>query len=198
MNLKDGLMSEDKIRYDILASEALRGIIRTVLQRVQKRGLPGDHHFFVNFDTTAAGVILSKRLKDKYPLDMTIVLQHKFWDLMVFDDRFEVKLAFNGVPERLVIPFAAIKSFVDPSVQFGFNPNLFAPAVADGVEVSEGPMPTSAGPAPIERTALPRPAVHADRALASDPATSEPDIRQEEQPDKAMGKIVELDLFRKK
>ena len=103
-------MSEDKIRYDILASEALRGIIRTVLQRVQKRGLPGDHHFYINFDTTAPGVILSKRLKDKYPLDMTIVLQHKFWDLMVFEDRFEVKLSFNNVPERLVIPFAAIKS----------------------------------------------------------------------------------------
>jgi hypothetical protein len=197
-HLDDGVMSEDKIRYDILASEALRGIIRTVLQRVQKRGLPGDHHFFVNFDTTAAGVILSKRLKEKYPVDMTIVLQHKFWDLMVFDDRFEVKLAFNGVPERLVIPFAAIKSFVDPSVQFGFNPNLFAPAVADGVEVSEAPMPTAGGPTPIERTALPRPAVQADRALASNPAASEPDIRQEEQPDKAAGKIVELDLFRKK
>jgi uncharacterized protein len=129
---------------------------------------------------------------------MTIVLQHKFWDLMVFDDRFEVKLAFNGVPERLVIPLAAIKSFVDPSVQFGFNPNLFAPAAADGAEVSEAPMPMSAGPTPVERTALPRPAVQADRALASDPAASEPDIRQEEQPDRAAGKIVELDLFRKK
>jgi hypothetical protein len=190
-------MSEDKIRYDILASEALRGIIRTVLQRVQKRGLPGDHHFFVNFDTNAAGIILSKRLKDKYPVDMTIVLQHKFWDLVVFEDRFEVKLAFNGVPVRLVIPFAAIKSFVDPSVQFGFNPNLFAPAGADGPDAADVPVPQ--GPMPIERTALPRPAIHVgDRALASEPAQSEPSILQEEQPDKAAGKVVELDLFRKK
>jgi hypothetical protein len=190
------VMSEDKIRYDILASEALRGIIRTVLQRVQKRGLPGDHHFFINFDTSASGVILSKRLKDKYPVDMTIVLQHKFWDLMVFEDRFEVKLAFNGVPERLVIPFAGIKSFVDPSVQFGFNPNLFAPAVADSIETPEAPI--AVAPAPVERTALPRPAVQADRALASDQAAPGPSLRQDEQPDRAASKVVELDLFRKK
>jgi hypothetical protein len=189
-------MSEDKIQYDILASEALRGIIRTVLQRVQKRGLPGDHHFFINFDTCAAGVILSKRLKDKYPEDMTIVLQHKFWDLVVFEDRFEVKLTFNNVPERLVIPYASIKSFIDPSVQFGFNPNLFAPAPADGVEASDASPVLSPVPVPVERTALPRPAVQADRALASD-AASEPSILQEEQP-KEMGKVVELDLFRRK
>lgn len=194
MNLDDGVMSEDKIRYDILASEALRGIIRTVLQRAQKRGLPGEHHFFINFDTTAAGVIVSKRLRDKYPLDMTIVLQHKFWDLLVFEDRFEVKLSFNNVPERLVIPFAAIKSFVDPSVQFGFNPNLFAPAAGEG-DVT--PMPQTPG-ASAERTALPRPtAVQGDRALASDPAETDP-VRQEEQPDENAANVVKLDLFRKK
>ena len=195
------MMSEDKIRYDILASEALRGIIRTVLQRVQKRGLPGEHHFYVNFDTTAPGVILSKRLKDKYPLDMTIVLQHKFWDLMVFDDRFEVKLSFNNVPERLVIPFAAIKSFVDPSVQFGFNPNLFAPASADGEQVGLPPSPPPPSPALVERTALPRPAApaaQADRALASEAADPEPSIQQEEQPNKEAANVVKLDLFRKK
>jgi hypothetical protein len=191
------MMSEDKIRYDILASEALRGIIRTVLQRVQKRGLPGDHHFYITFDTTAPGVILSKRLKDKYPLDMIIVLQHKFWDLMVFEDRFEVKLSFNNVPERLVIPFAAIKSFVDPSVQFGFNPNLFAPPAAG----TEAPGLAAAAPAAVpERTALPRPAVQESRALASDAADADPEptIRQEEQPDNRAANVVELDLFRKK
>jgi hypothetical protein len=195
------MMSEDKIRYDILASEALRGIIRTVLQRVQKRGLPGEHHFYVNFDTTAPGVILSKRLKDKYPLDMTIVLQHKFWDLMVFDDRFEVKLSFNNVPERLVIPFAAIKSFVDPSVQFGFNPNLFAPASADGESTGLPPSPPPSSAVPVERTALPRPAApaaQADRVLASEAADPEPSIQQEEQPNKEAANVVKLDLFRKK
>lgn len=191
-NLDDRMMSEDKIRYDILASEALRGIIRTVLQRVQKRGLPGEHHFYINFDTCAAGVILSKRLKDQYPVDMTIVLQHKFWDLIVFDDRFEVKLSFNNVPERLVVPFASIKSFVDPSVQFGFNPNLFAPSVADDDAAGDSDAE------PAERAALPRPAAAGDRALASSGTAPDAAIRQEEQPDKASGKVVELDLFRKK
>jgi uncharacterized protein len=195
------MMSEDKIRYDILASEALRGIIRTVLQRVQKRGLPGEHHFYINFDTTAAGVILSKRLKDRYPLEMIIVLQHKFWDLMVFEDRFEVKLSFNNVPERLVIPFAAIKSFADPSVQFGFNPNLFAPASGSVLPPEDADAPSFApASAPVEqRTALPRPSVSAGHAsaLASDPADAE-DIRQEEQPDMDTAKVVKLDLFRKK
>lgn len=206
-------MSEDKIRYDVLASEALRGIIRTVLQRVQKRGLPGDHHFYIAFDTQAAGVILSKRLRERYPLDMTIVLQHKFWDLVVFDDRFEVKLSFNNVPERLVIPLAAIKSFVDPSVQFGFNPNLFAPAVAEGDPVPAGPVaapsepargaerlvtPSSALPAQPERSALPRPAPAARQTNGA--AVSEPEeiVEQEEQPDLAAAKVVKLDLFRKK
>jgi hypothetical protein len=195
------MSAEDKIRYDILASEALRGIIRTVLQRAQKRGLPGDHHFYINFDTSGDGVIVSKRLKERYPVDMTIVLQHKFWDLMVFDDRFEVKLTFNSVPERLVIPFAAIKSFVDPSVQFGFNPNLFAPTGPEDAD-SPGIIPSSpmAAATPMERTALPRPApaLQGDRALASGSPAAEPSIQQEEQPSKDTGKVVELDLFRKK
>jgi len=194
-------MSEDKIRYDVLASEALRGIIRTVLQRVQKRGLPGEHHFLINFDTTAPGVILSKRLKEKYREEMTIVLQYKFWDLMVFEDRFEVKLSFNGVPERLVIPFAGIRSFADPSVQFGFNPNLFAPIGEDG-DPAGVVMPGAAAGVPVERAALPRPGViQADRALASEPADSDTDpdpVQQEEQPDKQTANVVELDLFRKK
>jgi hypothetical protein len=191
-------MSEDTIRYDILASEALRGIIRTVLQRVLKRGLPGDHHFYITFDTTASGAIISKRLKEQYPLEMTIVMQHQFWDLAVYDDRFEVKLSFNNVPERLVIPFSAIKSFVDPSVQFGFNPNLFAPidgaATLDDHEEIEPPVGTPA------RTALPSPARAQADALepAAASAKREPTIKQEEQPVQPTAKVVELDLFRKK
>lgn len=187
------MIPEDKIRYDILASEALRGIIRTVMQRVQKRGLPGEHHFYVNFDTHAPGTILSKRLKAQYPDEMTIVLQHKFWDLLVYDDRFEVKLSFNNVPERLVIPYSSIKSFVDPSVPFGFNPNLFAP-LGDG-EDEEGELP-------LERTALPGPSAlpepNEPRILAEAPKADREPIRQEEQPDQGNAKVVELDLFRKK
>ena len=186
-------MSEDKIRYDVLASEALRGIIRTVLTRVQKRGLPGDHHFYITFDTGAAGAMLSKRLKAQYPEEMMIVLQHKFWDLLIHDDRFEVKLSFNSIPERLVIPFSSIKSFFDPSVQFGFNPNLFMPA---GASVDEQPAPDT-DEAHAERAVLPRPALKIEPAATSE-SESEPPIRQEEQPKQESAKVVELNLFRKK
>jgi hypothetical protein len=107
------------IDYEALTQEAMRGLVRTVLTRVAKFGLPGDHHFYISFDTEAAAVGMSKRLRERYPHEMTIVLQHRFWDLAVFDDRFEVKLTFDSIPERLVIPFAAIKVFFDPSVRYG-------------------------------------------------------------------------------
>jgi hypothetical protein len=195
-------MSEDHIRYDILASDALRGIIRTVLQRVQKKrgvpgdnhGLPGDHHFYITFDTNAPGTIISKRLQQQYPEEMTIVLQHRFWDLMVYDDRFEVKLSFNTVPERLVVPFAAIKSFVDPSVSFGFSPNVFASASA-----RPNPVPTAQPPADtpesVDRAALPR-SVSAG-GLSSD-REIEIEITQEETPLPHSAEVVKLDMFRKK
>lgn len=111
----------DQIRYDILTQQALRGVVRTVLTDVVKSGLPGEHHFYISFDTQAEGVRLSQRLRAQYPDEMTIILQHQFWDLSVDDDGFEVGLSFGGVPERLVIPFAAVKSFFDPSVQFGLQ-----------------------------------------------------------------------------
>ena len=109
------------IDYAKLQQEAMRGVVRAVLHQVVKTGLPGEHHFYVSFLTQAPGVILSKRLKEKYPSEMTIVLQHRFWDLIVSDDRFEVKLTFDGIPERLVVPFAAIKVFIDPSVRYGLQ-----------------------------------------------------------------------------
>jgi hypothetical protein len=192
-------MSENKIRYDILASEALRGIIRTVLQRVQKRGLPGAHHFLVTFSTSAPGVVLSKRLKDQYPDEMMIVLQHTFWDLVVYDDRFEVKLTFTNVPERLVIPFSAIKSFADPSVRFAFNPNVFSPL---GVPDSMGhdffeDEDEDAEDDASERTTPPVPEVVADKAVghgaSSGPSRDKPKPAESDSP-----KVVELDLFRKR
>jgi hypothetical protein len=112
---------ESTIDYEGLAQEAMRGVVRTVLARTAKTGLAGDHHFYISFDTEAPGVSLSKRLKEKYPREMTIVLQHRFWDLAVGEDRFEVKLTFDGIPERLVVPFPAIKVFFDPSVRFGLQ-----------------------------------------------------------------------------
>jgi uncharacterized protein len=121
-------MAVDLIRYDLLAQDALRGVVKKVLVDVASRGLPGDHHFFISFHTRADGVKISARLREKYPEELTIVLQHQFWDLIVGDDQFEVGVSFNGVPERLTVPFAAIKGFFDPSVQFGLQFELVAEA----------------------------------------------------------------------
>lgn len=111
-------MVHDQIRYDILVQDALRSVIRKVLSEVAKAGLPGDHHFFITFLTNAPGVKISARLKERYPDQMTIVLQHQFWDLNVSDTGFEVSLSFGDVPERLVIPFSAVQVFYDPTAAF--------------------------------------------------------------------------------
>ena len=111
-------MPQDLIRYDILAQDALRGVIRKVISEVTRTGLPGNHHFFITFVTGAPGVRISSRLREKYPEQMTIVLQHQYWDLEVSDSTFEVTLSFSDISEKLVIPFAAIRGFYDPSVNF--------------------------------------------------------------------------------
>jgi hypothetical protein len=114
-------MAEDLIRYDILAQEALRGVVRKVLSEVARTGLPGAHHFFVKFATRAPGVRVSSRLLKTYPDEMTIVLQHQYWDLTVTEQAFEVGLSFDGAAERLLVPFTAVRGFVDPSVPFGLT-----------------------------------------------------------------------------
>ncbi|WP_068085895.1 SspB family protein [Polycladidibacter stylochi] len=114
-------MAEDEMRYDIIIQDALRGAVRKILNEVLRTGLPGEHHFYIAFETTAPGVKISNRLKERYPQEMTIVLQHQFWDLQVNEHSFEVGLSFGGVPERLFVPFAAIKGFFDPSVQFALE-----------------------------------------------------------------------------
>jgi hypothetical protein len=111
-------MADDLIRYDILAQEALRGVMRKVLVEVSRTGLPGNHHFFITFLTTAPGVRISSRLRERYPEQMTIVLQFQSWDLKVTDTGFEVGLSFSDVPEKLEVPFAAVRGFYDPSVSF--------------------------------------------------------------------------------
>ena len=113
--------AEPTIDYETLAQDAMRGVVRTVLTQAAKTGPAGRASFLHFLRHAASGVILSKRLKDKYPNEMTIVLQHRFWDLSVQDDGFEVKLTFDGIPERLVVPYAAIRVFFDPSVRYGLQ-----------------------------------------------------------------------------
>jgi hypothetical protein len=114
-------MSEDLIRYDILAQDALRGVVKKVLTEVAGTGLPGEHHFYVTFNTQAPGVRLSPRLLSKYPKDMTIVLQHQFWDMQTSETAVEIGLSFDGIPEKLYIPYTSIISFIDPSVHFSLQ-----------------------------------------------------------------------------
>src|SRR5262249_2994681 len=173
---------------DILTQDAMRGVVRTVLADAAAKGLPGDHHFFISFDTQADGVRLSPRLKAQYPKEMTIVLQHQFWDLVVNSQGFEVGLSFNGVPGRLTVPCLAIRGFVDPSVQFGLQ---FAP-VADGAAGASETEAPARPPARHDRASgpseqLPTPANPA-------PAATTPD----DKPPEGGGEVVRLDRFRKK
>jgi uncharacterized protein len=181
-------MPTDHIRYDLLAQEALRGVLRTVLADVAKKGLPGEHHFKITFSTTAPGVQLSERMNERYPQEMTIVLQYQFWDLTVADERFEVGLSFGGVPERIVIPFDAITAFFDPSVQFGFQFELLDVA---GNEAAAKPGEAAAA-APQAATAKPGelPSLAPVTPLA--PPSSTTDAAE------GGGQVVRLDRFRKK
>jgi hypothetical protein len=186
-------MPVDHIRYDLLTQQALRGVLRTVLADAAKNGLPGDHHFFVSFDTRAEGVRLSQRMLAQYPEEMTVVLQHQFWDLTVGEDAFEVGLSFGGVPERLVVPFAAVNGFRDPSVQFGLQFRLFDEAAPEGESPAASEPPPGKGqvePAGEARrpAATPVPAA----APAGDPA------KRPSEPSGQGGEVVSLDRFRKK
>ncbi|MGF1461590.1 MAG: SspB family protein [Maricaulaceae bacterium] len=109
------------MRYDWLAQEALRGVVREALRRAAREGLPGQHHFYISFRTRAAGVDIDQQLLEKYPDEMTIVLEHQFWDLAAEDDFFEVTLKFSGVPKYLKVPYSAVSRFQDPSVGFGLQ-----------------------------------------------------------------------------
>ena len=130
-------MATDLIRYDVLTRDALRGVLRRVLTDAAEHGLPGDHHFYITFLSTAEGVKLSPRLLSQYPQEMTVILQHQFWDLVVTEDHFEVGLSFGGIPERLVVPFSAITRFFDPSVQFGLQFETAETAAGDAEPVTD-------------------------------------------------------------
>jgi uncharacterized protein len=219
------MASGPSIDYAKLQQEAMRGVVRAVLQRIVKAGLPGEHHFYISFLTQAQGVILSKRLKEKYPNEMTIVLQHRFWDLIVSDERFEVKLTFDGIPERLVVPFAAIKVFIDPSVRYGlqFDEEASdrdappAPRALDATydDVTDAPRPKkpraprkprstdkeAPGSAPVlsaVESSEPLPPNPEPAARAGEPSKKNGDEADAGKQDNGGAKILSLDQFRKK
>ncbi|MBX6328066.1 MAG: hypothetical protein IRY89_05775 [Pseudolabrys sp.] len=188
----------DQIRYDLLTQQALRGVVRSVLaDTAQRGGLPGDHHFFIAFDTTHAGVRMPDRLRAQYPQQITIVLQHQFWDLKVSEDAFEVGLSFGGVPTKLTVPFEAITKFIDPAAQFSLQFE----------EIGEDSAGEAANAAEKNRGAgADRRADNAGESGARLPAASAqsssvprtPATDEEPTPPAGGAQVVRLDRFRKK
>lgn len=173
-------MSDGSIPYASLVETALMGVVREVLDEASRSGLPAPHHFYVTFRTDHPGVDMPADLRLRYQPEMTIVLQHQFWDLEVGDDRFAVTLAFGGRPQRLSIPFAAVKVFADPGVEFGLQFTL-ADHEADQAR-SEPP----AGLTPLSDDAAPEP----------EPAA--PVADGDDAPAKGSADVVALDQFRKR
>jgi uncharacterized protein len=165
-------MAQDLYHYEKMVERALRGVVREALAKAAREGLRGAHHFYIGFATGMPGVAIPESLRARYPKEMTIVLQHQFWDLDVTDDGFAVTLSFQKQPERLVIPFAAVRSFADPSVNFALE---FAIPEAPPSRGGLGVPATIAAPAAPDR--------------ASD---------QTRDNDKSSAEIVTLDSFRKR
>jgi len=152
-NISPPTRPDSLLPYDAWAEEALRGVAVRALQFAAAQGMPGEHHFYVSFRTRHPGVTIPARLVAQYPDEMTIVLQHQFWDLKVDEAAglFSIGLSFGGVGSMLVIPFAALTAFADPHVQFGLRFHAEAPA-----ETAAGPAPTPASAPEAEPKAEPR------------------------------------------
>jgi hypothetical protein len=177
-------MAQDLMRYDLLAQDALRGVVRAALLRVEQSGLPGEHHFYISFNTRHPDVRLSERLQKKYEKEMTIVLQHQFWNLKVHEREFEVELSFNEIAEKLVVPFSAVKGFFDPAAQFALQFEMIEEK-ADAVAETGQAMPEPRASSPLAEAppeALPAPS----------PSPAGPKPSNDDK------KIVSLDSFRKK
>jgi uncharacterized protein len=195
-------MPTDHIRYDLLVQEALRSVVRKVLSDAARNGLPGDHHFYISFKTHAPGVTIPAVMRQKYPDEMTIILQHEFWDLSVNGEGFEVSLSFSRKPERLAIPFAAITGFSDPSVPtFGFK--FMVPDAADSSVASPTASPelvlkgSDKPESPAKRVQPPAGATKGSgSAKPAEASTTGATVKAPEKTDAA--KVVSIDAFRKK
>jgi hypothetical protein len=170
-------MAGNELRYDRMVEEALRGVVGKALGQVAKRGLPGDHHFYITFRSDDPGVQIPDHLRQRYPSEMTIVLQHQFWGLEVGEEAFSVTLTFSDVPERLTVPYAALVAFADPSVRFGLQ-----------FDVAEGQGKAGAG--------APAPAAAPQTAIGS--ANETAPGRDEQALVDSAENVVPLDTFRRK
>ena len=176
----------DRFHYDTLVDDALRSVVKRVLVQVAEKGLPGSHHFYISFRSTDPGVELPDYLLAKYPEEMTIVLQHQYWDLVIHDDSFEVSVSFNKQQEHIKVPFMALSAFVDPSVRFGLQFDRKDKA---------GNLLEKSDAGAVAPTPLPAP----EPKAKSDPAAAEAAAAAAEaKPEDAASKIIKLDSFRKK
>ena len=180
----------DRFHYDALVDDALRGVVRRVLRQVCDKGLPGSHHFYISFRSTDPGVELPDYLRAKYPEEMTIVLQHQYWDLIITEEFFEVTVSFNKQQERIKVPFTALSAFVDPSVRFG----LQFDRKDKGAAAAEKPASATPLPAPEKR---PAPGASPNGESGEAEAAAKPGETPAKAEDPA-SKIVKLDSFRKK
>ncbi|MGO9771128.1 MAG: SspB family protein [Roseiarcus sp.] len=190
-------MPIDYIRYDLLVQDALRSVVRKVMTEAARSGLPGEHHFNIAFKTQAPGVVIPPAMRQRYPDEMAIILQHEFWDLAVTADAFEVSLNFSRKPERLTVPFDAITGFSDPSVPFGFKlePRIAAePAPAKATSVVGEPGTKSEGQPAAGAASPPRASQSASAAKSSE----SPAKKAEKRNDGEAAKVVSIDAFRKK
>ena len=185
-------MATDLIRYDLLVQDALRSVVRKVLSDTARGGLIGEHHFNIAFKTQATGVVVPPAVRGRFPEEMSIILQHEFWDLVVTQDAFEVSLNFSRKPERLTVPFDAITGFTDPSVPFGFKlePRQTGDAAA-GPAPSAGRRPEPAPPPAPAAPSSAKPAVERAGAKAAERA-------EKPREPEAEAKVVSIDAFRKK
>ncbi len=149
-------MSQDLMEYAKMMEDAVRGVMREALARTAADGLPGLHHFYITFRTTAPGVAISEHLIAQHPDEMTMVIEHQFWDLEVTEESFSLSLAFGGKRERLAIPFEAVTAFVDPSVKFGLQFGAHPVDQASGRTADQigqaGPTEVAAAPKAVETT----------------------------------------------
>src|SRR5215475_4596999 len=162
----------DRFHYDALVDDALRSVVRRVLTQVADKGLPGSHHFYISFRSNDAGVVLPDYLRAKYPEEMTIVLQHQYWDLVIGPDYFEVTVSFNKQQERIKVPFTALSAFVDPSVRFGLQfDRKDKDRGADKAELA--PAPPTQLPAPEKRAPVAAPPAPEGKPEAKSEAKSD-------------------------
>lgn len=166
-------MTTDTFDYSAFVDSAMRGVVRDILRQVTATGLPGSHHFFISFRTDFKGVEMSEGLRHKYPREITIVLQHQYWDLLVTESQFKVALSFNNIPEKLTVPFAALTGFADPSTKFGLQFHSEPEEEGDVTQPAAGMVQASS-------------------------AASVPAVAVGETPKEGGAQIIALDAFRKK